>query len=57
MSDLSKSHLEKLLKELAILGEDQTELNLWSGIYDELSDQEKEDLIANLEKEIKLFKA
>lgn len=56
MTDLSKTHFENLLQQLAALGEDQTELDLWADVFNALTDEEKEDLIVNLEKEIKLLK-
>jgi len=56
MTDLSKANLESLLKELSVLGEDQAELDLWANIYDALNEQEKTELIENLEKEVKGLK-
>ncbi len=52
-SNLTKEYLEKLVKDLVSLGEDEGELSIWVDLYDAMNDAEKTKLIKNLEKEIK----
>ena len=53
MSNISKQHLEELIKDLVIEGEDSQELSLWIDLYDTMEDTEKIELINNLENELK----
>ena len=52
MIDTSTSHLKTLIDELLKHGEDKFELNLWSNIFSQLAQDEKEELISNFEKEL-----
>lgn len=51
--EISKQHLEGLIKQLLALGEDKFELDFWLRIYDSMTTEEKSELLANLEQELK----
>jgi len=53
INNISKEYLGKLIAELVKAGEDKVELSMWLDLYDLLSQQEREALISNLEKELK----
>jgi hypothetical protein len=50
---MTHDELAELMRRLIDLGEDQSEMSMWYKLYDILSDQEKEQLVINLQKELK----
>ena len=49
---MTKLELQKLISQLASLGEDKDELDLWYSIFDDLELAEQQELVANLENEL-----
>ena len=50
---LEKEKLENIIKKLTDLGEDKQELKFWQEIFDDLKEEEKQNLLNNLEEELK----
>ena len=52
-NNLSKEYLEKIVDELCKAGEDRRELSIWVDLHNILSEEERQKLLDNLEKELK----
>jgi hypothetical protein len=50
--DDHKKEFHDVIEKLIPLGEDEKELRYWEAIFDDLTDQEKKDVLANLKEEL-----
>jgi len=50
---MEKLNIKKLVAKLSALGEDKAELNLWLSIFEDLQPDEQQELLFNLQDEIK----
>jgi len=51
-TNLQRARFDELFEKLIKKGEDRDELGFWSEIFDSLTIEEQQKLIANLEKEL-----
>lgn len=50
-TNISKEYFEELMEKLKMKGEDAGEFAIWRHLYDALTNEEKIELVTNLEKE------
>lgn len=50
---MNQQDFNQLAQKLTALGEDKNELELWQNLFPDLNDEEKIELIKNLENELK----
>lgn len=53
---IDKKAVRLLMEDLVALGEDRGEMNMWYALYNLMSEDEKRQLSANLENELKELK-
>ena len=51
----TKEHLNKLIQELVLLGEDEESLLIWVDMFDAMEESEQQALFKNLEEEKKML--
>lgn len=51
--NMNQEEFDQLIQKLIALGEDKDELGLWQNLFSTLKDEEKMELIKNLEEELK----
>jgi hypothetical protein len=56
MPDLKKE-FHDVIEKLIPLGEDEKELHYWEAIFDDLTEQEKGDVLTNLKEELAALEA
>ena len=54
--DSQKQEFYDVMKELIPLGEDKHELRYWESIFDDLTPEEKTDVLGNLKEELASIK-
>ncbi len=53
---MNQQDFNQLIQKLTDLGEDKNELELWQNLFPDLEEEEKKELIKNLEDELKQLK-
>ena len=54
--DSRKKEFYDVIQQLIPLGEDKKEFHYWEGIFDELTDSEKDEVLQNLKEELASIK-
>jgi hypothetical protein len=55
--DKQKQEFYDVIQQLIPLGEDKKELHYWEGIFDDLTEEEKVEVLANLKEELASIKS